>query len=105
MRSYRVALDPAAVEDLAAIRAFVADAAGESVAERLIDRVLSHIDGFATAPKRGRARDDLRIGLRTIGWRRTVTLIFAVDDDAGTVVFLGVLFRGRNVEAALQARL
>ena len=63
------------------------------------------MDGFATAPKRGIARDDLRPGLRTVSWRRTVTLIFAADDHAENVVFLGVLYRGRDSEAVLQERL
>ena len=105
MRRFRVCLDPAAIADLDRIRAFVAQAAGKSISDKLIDRVLGYIDGFDSAPKRGAARDDVRPGLRTIAWRRTVTLIFVVDDAAGAVVIIGALYRGRDVEAALRDRL
>lgn len=104
MRRYRVALDPEVISDLASIRDFTASAVGAGIADRLIDRVLTYMDTFETAPKRGVSRDDVRPGLRTISWRQTVTLIFVVDDEQGTVVFLGALFRGRNVEVALQER-
>jgi plasmid stabilization system protein ParE len=105
MRRYRVGLDPEAIADLKAIRTFVAEAAGNAIAEKLIDRVLAYIDGLDTAPKRGAARDDIRPGLRTITWRRTMTLIFVVDDGAGTVVVIAALYRGRDVDAALRDRL
>ncbi len=105
MRRYRVGLDPAAIADLDGIRAFVAEAAGKAISDKLIDRVLGYIDGLDTAPKRGVARDDVRPGLRTMTWRRTVTLIFVVDDGAGAVIVIGALYRGRDVDAALRDRL
>jgi plasmid stabilization system protein ParE len=105
VRLYRVAIDPGAVGDLDEIRAFVAEAAGKAISDKLIDRVLAYIDGFDSVPKRGAARDDVRPGLRTITWRRTVTLIFVVDDAAGAVVVIGALYRGRDLEAALRDRL
>lgn len=105
MRRYRVGLDPEAISDLFAIQTFVAEAAGKTIADKLIDRVLAYIDGLNTAPKRGTARDEIRPGLRTITWQRTVTLIFVVDDEAATVFVIGALFRGRDVDAALRDRL
>ena len=105
MRRYRVGLDPAAIADLDGIRAFVAEAAGKVISDKLVDRLLAYIDGFDSVPKRGAARDDVRPGLRTITWRRTVTLIFVVDDAAGAVFVIGALYRGRDVDAALRDRL
>ena len=105
MRLYRVAIDPGAVGDLDEIRVFVAEAAGKAIADKLIERLLVYIDGLDSVPKRGAARDDIRPGLRTITWRRTVTLIFVVDDAAGAVVVIGALYRGRDVEAVLRERL
>lgn len=104
MRRYRVGLDPAAVADLDAIKAFIKTQAGEPIAHALIDRVLGFINGLDIAPKRGAARGDVRPGLRTVAWRRVVTLIFMVDDEAGTVIVIGALYRGRDVEAALRER-
>jgi toxin ParE1/3/4 len=50
-------------------------------------------------PHRGRTRDDLRPGLRTIGFRRRVVIAFAVFEDAVTVV--GIFYGGRDYEAIL----
>lgn len=105
MQRYRVGLDPAAIADLDAIKAHVTEAAGKAIAFSLIDRVLGYIAGLETAPKRGAARDDVRPGLRTVAWRRTVTLIFVVDDEAGSVVVIGALYRGRDVESAMRSRI
>lgn len=105
MRRYRVELDPVAIADRESIREHVSRAAGTSTAEHLIDRLLTHIEGFDIFPKRGRARDEIRPGLRTIGWRRIATLVYLVDDNSERVVFLGVPYRGRDVEGALRDRL
>jgi toxin ParE1/3/4 len=105
VRRYSVELDLGAFEDLSAIRDRVAAEAGEGVATRFIDRVLRHLDGFEAVPMRGTSRDDIREGLRVVGWRKVVTLAYVVDDAARRVLFLAVLYRGYDVEAALKARL
>jgi len=104
LRRYRVDLDEGALEDLSAIRRHIADASGRSAADRFLCRVLQHFEGFASAPKRGVAREDLRPGLRVVGWRRVLTLAFVVDDAAAQVTILAVYYRGRDVEAALRRR-
>jgi toxin ParE1/3/4 len=45
-------------------------------------------------------RDDLRPGLCTIGFRRRVTIAFAVEADAMTII--GIFYGGQDFEAALQ---
>ncbi len=104
MKRYRVVLDPAAVDDIAAIRDHVAGAASRTLADGFVSRLLDHVDGFALAPRRGTARDDLRPGLRVVGWRRAVTIAFWVEEASDTVTILAVLYRGRDVAAALAAR-
>jgi plasmid stabilization system protein ParE len=47
----------------------------------------------------GRARDDLRPGLRTIGFRRRVVIAFAVHED--TVEIHGVFYGGQDYETDL----
>jgi toxin ParE1/3/4 len=41
--------------------------------------------------------DDLRSGLRTVGFRRRVTIVFSVSADVGTIV--SVFHGGRKFEA------
>jgi toxin ParE1/3/4 len=54
---------------------------------------------MATDRHRGRARDDIRPGLRTIGYRRRVIIAFAVIGQ--DVLIVGVFYGGRDYEAIL----
>lgn len=49
-------------------------------------------------------RDDIRAGLRLAGWRRTVTIAFAVDEEARRVDIAGIFYRGRDVAGAMAVR-
>lgn len=104
MRRFKVELDPDALADLAGIRDHIAAARGTNFADDFIARIFDHLAGFETAPFRGRRRDDIRPGLRLAGWRRTLTIAFAVREDSETVVIFAVLYRGRDVEAVLERR-
>jgi plasmid stabilization system protein ParE len=47
---------------------------------------------MATFPHRGRARDDIRPGLRTIGYRRRAVIAFAVISQ--NLLIVGVFYDG-----------
>jgi toxin ParE1/3/4 len=49
-------------------------------------------------PQSGEPVDDLRPGLRTVGFRRRATILFEVDQSRQRVVIHGVYYGGRNVE-------
>ncbi len=51
-------------------------------------------------PERGRRRDDIRQGLRVIGFERRVTIAFHVTDDF--VIIDLILYGGRDVERNLR---
>lgn len=65
-------------------------------AEGYVSAILDTCEGLATFPFRGLARDDLRPGLRTIGFRRRATIAFAVHKS--TVEILGVFYGGQDYE-------
>jgi plasmid stabilization system protein ParE len=50
------------------------------------------------AHARNRARE-FGPGLRTIGFEKRVTILFAVDEDIARVEILGVFYGGRKVAA------
>jgi toxin ParE1/3/4 len=91
----RVRFLPAAENDLDRIFEAVLDAAGEATAFRYLARVTGYCLGFDLAGERGSIRDDMRPGLRIVGFERRLTLVFTVTDDE--VVFLRILEAGRNV--------
>ena len=104
MQQFSVVFSPAAVEDLASIRAYIANANSVSVADSFVERLIAHCEGLARAPHRGTVRDQIRPGLRVIGWRRTITIAFAVDDEAHRVDIAGVFYLGRNVADEMAKR-
>ena len=81
------------------LHAYVAQAASPDIATRFVESIVDFIAGLADFPQRGTTRDDIRPGLRTIGWRRRVTIALAVGD--GNVVILGIFYGGRDIESLL----
>lgn len=91
---------PEAEDDLISMYDHFAAAASSNVALGFLRRVRTWLDGFSAASERGTRRDDIRPGLRTIGFRRRLTVAFTVTSD--TVVILRVLYGGQEWEAALK---
>jgi len=61
-----------------------------------IERIETYCLGFDFASERGRLRDDIRPGLRIVGFERRVTVAFSVDD--GRVTILRLFYGGRAWE-------
>lgn len=93
----RVAFSPEAQGDLLWLYDTIAERGGPARARAYIDRITQHCLGFADFPERGTRRDDLRPGLRTVGFERRVTIAFTVTADA--VIFLRILYGGRDLQA------
>ena len=96
---HSIILTPEARDHLDAIYDYIAAAASPDIAQRFTDGILDHIGKLTSFPRRGTMRDDLRPGLRTIAWRRRVTIAFAVEDAA--VVIVGIFYGGRDFESLL----
>lgn len=94
----RVVYSRRAVGQLEALYAYIAGDSPQR-AERFVSAIVDYCDGLDAFPLRGAPRDDIRPGLRIVGFRRRVTIAFTVDDDAVTI--LGVLYGGRDLLAAL----
>lgn len=81
------------------IENYIALASGYSaVAEQFVDDIVTYCESFETFPERGRQRDDLLPGLRTIGFRRRVTIAFRVDSARLTGAILGIFYGGQDYE-------
>jgi len=94
----RIVFSPEAQADLLALYDHVAEQAGEARALAYLEQIEVHCRGFVTFPHRGTRRDDLRHGLRTVGFKRQLTIAFHVEADR--VVFDRILYRGRDVARA-----
>lgn len=96
--SYTVVFSASAEADLFAIYDYIADRAGAEIALRFVETIEAYGFGFANMPERGTKRDDLRPGLRTVGFRRRATILFELDRARRRVIIHGIYYAGRNLE-------
>jgi len=89
---------PEARDDLLGIYDWIASSS-PSAALSFVERLEAHCLSFDLAAERGTRRDDIRPGLRVVGFERTLTLAFSVDDD--TVTFLRIFYAGKNWQSVL----
>lgn len=98
--SHRVIFSPRAEAQLVKLHRDIGDRSAPQIGERYTTAIMQYCLAFSTFPHRGTRRDDIRPGLRTVGYRRRVTIAFEVADD--TVIILGVYYGGQDYEADLQ---
>lgn len=96
LRPYRIIFDATARRDLANLYEYISDRATPAVAERFTTKLYQYCAGLAITPERGTLRNEIRPGLRTVGYRRRATITFHLDHTARTVVILGIYYGGRN---------
>lgn len=97
--TYRVLFTPEAEDHLDQLYRYIAEAADLTITARYVDAVIGYCEGLAEFPLRGRARDDIRTGLRTISYKKRTVIAFAVRND--TVAILGIFHSGRDYETIL----
>jgi plasmid stabilization system protein ParE len=98
--AYRIVFTPEARDQLDRLHSYIALAAGTEIASRFADGILDHIAKLSAFPERGTPRDDLRTGMRTLAWRRRVTIAFVVEESA--VIVTGIFYGGRDFETLLR---
>jgi toxin ParE1/3/4 len=79
VRRREVVFAPEARGDLWRLYERIATVAGVSIALAYIERIETYCLGFDLASERGYLRDDIRPGLRIVGFERCVTIAFSVD--------------------------
>lgn len=98
-KRYEVVLDAEAEAQLEDLFLYIAQDASFEIAERFTDAILEQCEALSQCPNRGTPRDDIQPGLRTIAFRRAVTIAYVVGEDR--VEVLGVFYRGQNFENLL----
>jgi toxin ParE1/3/4 len=96
LKRFKVSFRPLAEADLFGLYRFFADEAGHDVAGAYIDRIEAACQALETFPERGTRRDDIRRGLRTIGFERRATIMFQVRKSE--VLIVRILYGGRDYE-------
>ena len=99
MKARSVFFSPEAGEDLAQIYEWIASAASPNVALSYINRIERKCAALDLASNLGQARDDIRQGLRTINFERSLIIAFVVTSKSVTI--LRIFSGGRAWEAEL----
>lgn len=89
-----VIFSPEARDDLDEIYDWIFDRAGDPTALGYLGRIEAFCTKLDLASERGSARDNIRPGLRAIGFERSATIAFVATDARVTI--LRVFRRGRN---------
>lgn len=99
MRQRTVVLSPEAIDDLNRLYDWIASVAGSTVALRYIERIETFCMRLEFASERGSLREDIRPGLRAVGFERRLTVAFSVG--AETVTIYRLFYGGQNWEGVL----
>lgn len=99
MKRYDVFLSPEAEADIVDIYRSISEASMSSVVDRqYVERLTSYLETFEVFPERGSLRNDVRQGLRVVGFERSVSVAFVVEQDS--VVILRLAQNGRQIDLA-----
>lgn len=99
-KTYEVKFRPLAETDLVRLYDYIADAVGTDVAGAYLEQLEAACRSLATFPERGARRDDIRPGLRLIGFERRATIVFQTGQ--AEVVIVRMFYGGRGYERALR---
>ncbi len=96
----KVVLLASASRELTELGLYIASQSNAKVANDYLDRIYAACIGLATFPERGRRRDDILPGLRTIGFERRVTIAFRVLKTQVQIVTIA--YGGRDFASGLR---
>lgn len=95
MKYYTVRLSPEAQTDIVRMHARIVEKSSSTVtADRYIERMSGFLSSLNVFPERGTVREEVRSGLRIIGFERSASVAFVVEDD--DVVVLRILAKGQE---------
>ena len=95
MKRRAVVFSPEARDDLTRLGDWIAEHAGAAVALAYLDRLETYCMGLELASERGHRRDDIRPGLRVVGFERSVAIAFTVSPEHVTI--LRLYYGGRSM--------
>jgi toxin ParE1/3/4 len=100
MKRHRVVISPDAEQHLSDLQEYIASKTSVRIARKFLRRLTAEIYSLGPVPYRGQSRDGLVSTLRTIGFARSVSIVFEVLKDDRRVNIVAVLYRGRSPSEA-----
>jgi toxin ParE1/3/4 len=103
VKAYKIVFRPMAEDDLLGLYDYIAEQAGRKIAGDYIARIEAACLSLQNAPLRGTPRDDIKRGLRVIGFERRAAIVFRVMRSE--VVIVRIFYGGRDYERILRGTL
>jgi toxin ParE1/3/4 len=100
LKKFKVSFRPLAERDLFRLYSYIAAKSDHQIAGDYIDRIEEACRELETFPERGTRRDDIRPGLRTLGFERRATIVFQVR--RATVLIVRILYGGQDFGRAMR---
>ncbi len=94
MKRRVVEISDEARNDLIRLYDRISEAASPATALSYIERIENYVRGFDVASERGVLRDDIRPGLRVVGYKHRASIAFTVEDER--VIILRIFYAGQN---------
>ena len=91
---HRVVFHPRAKRELDELYDYISEHGSSQQAANFVAKIRDYCLGFSTFPERGTPRDDIEPGVRIVGFRRRVSIVFTVTETE--VWILGIYYGGRN---------
>lgn len=100
----KIHFTPEAEQHLQGIDDWVAENSSADAARRAVEAILDHIDFILEFPHAGRARDDIRRGLRTTTHKKRTLIAYEVDESSAemAVNILAIFAGSQNWEHSLR---
>ena len=98
--NHRVVFSREALEQVAELYRYIAEAASPDVAAQYTEAIVSYCESLRTFPLRGTQRDDVRPGLRITNYKKRTVIAFNVDAEVVSIV--GVFYGGQDHETILR---
>ena len=100
----RINVTPEAERQLNELDDWITKHSSTTVAQRYVSAVLEHMDGILEFPLAGRARDDIRPGMRTTTFRKRTLVAYEIAEPRGELVIniVGVFHGGQDWDDALR---
>ena len=100
MKRHKVSFRPSAERDLFQLYAYIAGEGSTEAADSFVQRIEKACLALETFPERGTRRDDIRPGIRVMGFERRATIVFRVMK--AEVVVVRIFYAGQDYERALR---
>jgi toxin ParE1/3/4 len=98
--TFQVIFSPEAETQLIEVTEYIAENGGKTIASNFARSIVDFCMKLEMFPNRGTLRNDLRPGMRLLGFRRRVSIAFSVDDESVTI--LAIFYGGQDIAAAFE---